>query len=213
MNRLFLLLLLIWLAAGAALGAYVYFGPGLKPADGRGDARDRQTALPVLGSIPEFSLVERSGKRIDAQALKGRVWVAGFIFTRCAGTCPMMIARMSELQEKIASDEDVLLVCITVDPEYDTPEQLRKYADLAGADADHWLFLTGEKDAIYGLARQHFRLSVGGAGGEDEPILHSNRFALVDAEGQIRGYYDGSEPGVVAPLLTDIKRLRTESPR
>jgi len=196
MQRLVPVLLVIWVAAGVGVAAYLY--------------SRSEPGLPVIGELPAFSLTERGGRPVGLGDLRGRVWVAGFIFTRCAGTCPRMISAMSELQEKTASRPEVTLICISVDPEYDTPERLREYAELAGADPKRWLFLTGDREEIYALARQHFRLSVGGPGSQEEPILHSSMLALVDGGGRIRGYYDGTDAEATARLLRDIARLKRE---
>jgi cytochrome oxidase Cu insertion factor (SCO1/SenC/PrrC family) len=116
--------------------------------------------LQVFGTLPDFSLVERSGRRVTLAELRGKVWIANFIYTHCTDTCPLQSARMARLQEGFAGERDLRLVSITVDPVRDTPAVLAKYATRFGADPDRWLFLTGEKQAIYALAQQGFYLSV-----------------------------------------------------
>lgn len=116
--------------------------------------------LPVYGSIPDFSLTERSGQPVGRSDLRGKVWIANFIFTHCPDTCPLQSGQMARLQTEFAGDADVRLVSITVDPERDTPAVLARYADRLGALPGRWLFLTGGKGAIYGLAREGFRLGV-----------------------------------------------------
>ncbi|MBI4391779.1 MAG: SCO family protein, partial [candidate division NC10 bacterium] len=116
--------------------------------------------LPVYGAVPDFALTERSGRPVMAEALRGKVWIATFIFTRCSDTCPLQSAEMARLQGEFAAEEDLRLVSVTVDPEWDTPAVLARYATHFGAHPDRWLFLTGERATIHALAREAFRLGV-----------------------------------------------------
>ncbi|MDZ7343419.1 MAG: SCO family protein [candidate division KSB1 bacterium] len=173
----------------------------------------RQEPLPVLGTVPEFVLIERSGQPFGSNDLRGNIWVADFIFTNCAGTCPIMTTAMAELQAAITEQklDDVKLVSITVDPERDTPEVLAKFAEGYGAQVNHWFFLTGDGAAIQELANKGVRLSAATSGGpEEEPIIHSNRFVLVDRQARIRGYYDGTDEAEVRRLWRDLERLYRE---
>ena len=114
---------------------------------------------PVLMLAPDFSLTDQSGQSYGSDQLLGRAYVVNFIFTRCQATCPVQTARLAELQEewkKHPSWNDIRMVSITVDPEYDTPEVLKEYAVAARADVDHWKFLTGPKGTILALTRQGF---------------------------------------------------------
>jgi protein SCO1/2 len=168
-------------------------------------------SLPALAMVPEFSLVEAGERNVSRADLEGRVWVASFIFTRCAGSCPIMMHRIGQLLKMLPARQDVRLVSFSVDPEFDTPAVLRAYAERHGADRQRWWFLTGEKAAIHALARQGFRLAVEDAAEDDaEPILHSTKLVLVDRRGRIRGYYDGMEVETVARLARDAKRLLVE---
>lgn len=135
-------------------GGLTGWGPG-----GRAAVR-----LPVYGAVPDFALTERSGRPVIAAALRGKVWIATFIFTRCSDTCPLQSAEMARLQGEFAAEEDLRLVSVTVDPEWDTPAVLARYATDFGAHPDRWLFLTGERATIHALAREAFRLGVVEAG-------------------------------------------------
>ncbi len=115
---------------------------------------------PAYGHVPDFSLIERSGRRVDAAELRGMVWVADFIYTRCTDTCPVQSAQMAGLQAAFSAEPDFRLVSITVDPLRDRPEVLARYAERFRADAARWLFLTGRKEAILALAQEGFRLPV-----------------------------------------------------
>ncbi len=170
--------------------------------------------LPVLGTLPDFSLTERSGQAFGSDDLRGKIWVADFIFTNCAGTCPIMTTAMTEIQQLALAEklDDARLVSITVDPERDTPEVLRRFADGYGALAGRWYFLTGDGAAIQQLANKGFLLSAAAStgGSAEEPIIHSNRFVLVDREARIRGYYDGTDEESVKHLFKDLKTLYRE---
>ncbi len=175
---------------------------------------ERMYQLPVYGTVPPFSLIERSGQPLTAEDLVGKIWIANFIFTHCPGMCPALTARMAGLQ-KTLRDTPVLLVSFSVDPERDTPEALTRYAERYRADIKQWLFLTGKREDLYQLILEGFRVSVAHLSPDDprlvnEPIVHSDRFVLVDPRLQIRGYYRGTETESVAHLLRDVKALQRE---
>ena len=168
----------------------------------------RAEAPKVYGTVPEAVLTDQQGRTVRLSALHGTPWIASFIFTRCAGQCPMIAARMAELQRRLPAEPLTRLVSFTMDPVYDTPERLREYGMRYGAD-ERWLFLAAPAGTIFTISRQGFKLGAEPQGGTPaEPILHSVRLVLVDAEGRIRGYYDSTEPGVVDRLLQDVAALR-----
>ena len=172
----------------------------------------RQPALERLaryGPAPRFSLVERSGSLVSAGDLRGQVWVADFIYTRCQDTCPLQSRAMASLQADLRSYGDLRLVSITVDPLTDTPETLARYADRYGADPERWLFLTGGVAEIRRIVQDGFRLSAAPAGGEtpDPVVFHSARFVLVDRTGEIRGYYDSNDPEALQRLREQARIL------
>jgi protein SCO1 len=163
-------------------------------------------SLPVFNTVPAFKLTERSAREVSRQELDGKVWVADFIFTHCAGTCPVMTSKMRKLQDTLPGE--VQLVSFSVDPAQDTPEVLREYAERNGADAKRWFFLTGNKEAIYKLSIDGFKLGLDDTGGSvAEPITHSTRFALVDRQGRIRGYYGMDDEDALDRLAKDVKAL------
>src|SRR5262249_41634180 len=138
--------------------------------------------------------------------LAGRVWVADFIFTSCGGTCPLMTAKMRKLQDVLPPA--IRLVSITVDPARDPPEILAAYAGEHGAAVERWLFLTGDKQSLYDLCVKGFKLPLDESRGTAaEPIAHSTRFVLVDKQGEIRGYYNGTEEEDLMRLAADAQRL------
>jgi len=164
------------------------------------------------GTIPSFNLVNQNGKPFSSTQLNGRIWIADFIYTQCPGPCPMISSRMSELQKPLERS-DVQLVSFSVDPEKDSPEVLRGYAEKLKAQPGRWTFLTGNKSAIYALSRDGFKLAASdGSEAEGEPV-HSTRMVLVDRRGVIRGYYDATAPDAVTKLLADTSHLLREQPR
>lgn len=174
---------------------------------------NRSSALPVLSEVPEFQLTERQGTSFSRADLAGSVWVADFIFTRCPGLCPLLSTRMAMLQQQLQghTSRPVRLVSFSVDPEWDTPERLREYADKYHAHPQQWVFLTGPTQTMTQLITQGFRLSVAPApAGSQEPILHSDRLVLVDPFFRIRGYYHGSDAEDFAKLQRDIRELLHE---
>ncbi len=175
-------------------------------ACGRGTAASEP---PRLFALPEFTLVERSGNPATLSALRGRPWIADFIFTRCAGVCPAMTARMAALRTRLAGTP-VRFVSFSVDPGNDTPEVLARYAAAAGAGADWW-FVTGPMRDLHALSTEGFKLAAmenaPGAETADGPFLHSSKFVLVDGEGAIRGYYDSEDEAALRALEADARRL------
>lgn len=169
----------------------------------------RGEPLPDYGSLPPFELLDSAGRPAGLDDLAGRPWIADFIFTRCVAVCPMMSLRMAELDRELPAE--VALVSITVDPEHDTPEVLARYAERLEA-SERWSFLTGEPAAIYELSLDGFHLAVDPdpppeMASDEMPILHSARFALVDAHGRIRGYYDSMDRAEMERLARDAARL------
>jgi protein SCO1/2 len=201
----------VWLALAGFIVAVVLIGLFSLLPGGGGDS------LPVVATLPPFELVDSSGNKVSRTDLDGQVWVADFIFTNCAGICPILSARMAELQKALIDGAvDARLVSISVDPARDSPDALRAYGERFKADPERWWFLTGERAALYDLIGKGFLLSVAGRTQEEadadggELITHSDRFVLVDRQGRIRGYYHGSDRESVAKLIGDVARLAAD---
>jgi len=168
---------------------------------------------PVLGPAPEFQLTNRDGRVVDSSELRGSPWVADFIFTRCALSCPRMTERMLSLETM--QPGGLRRVSFSVDPDYDSPQVLQLYADSWGIADSDWLFLTGEKESIRRLVTEGFKLGLDqeppvGAASPEEPILHSTRFVLVDGAGAIRGYYDAFRPEELSRLALDYQAIAAD---
>lgn len=172
-----------------------------RPANRNGPMAE---TLPVLGTIPAFSLIDAGGSTITLDSLKGKIWVADFIFTTCGGTCPVMTSTLYQLNQELGSSPGVQLVSISVNPSHDTPQIMREYADNNQLPRAHWYFLTGERTSIYALAKNGFHLFVSDSGDTERIITHSSKLTLVDGTGSIRGYYEGTDSTAVPDLMRDI---------
>ena len=176
-------------------------------------AKKRAAAPQVLGRVSDFELVDQDGKNVSLADLRGKIWVADFIFTRCAGPCPLMSSRMAELQKSLDGVEGVGFVSISVDPDYDRPELLREYGKRYGAKPGTWIFLTGDKKRIFEMISKDFKMGVADGSG-DQPIIHGTHFVLVDGEGRIRGYYGINDPNLESQAVAEIERaVKTKTSR
>jgi len=177
--------------------------------------------LPVCGQIADFALTNQDGKVVSLADLRGRVWVADIIFTRCAGSCPKMTRQMKELQDALPPGSQAELVTLTTDPDFDTPPVLKAYAQRFGAEPGRWTFLTGTKTQIAKLAVDSLKLSAVPKKPEerDSPqdlFVHSTIFVIADKHGQLRGVFEttgeGIDPAQVqAKILAAVRQLERES--
>ena len=160
-----------------------------------------QSQIPVLYEVPEFHFTERNGEAVGRSIFSGRITVVDFIFTNCPGPCPLMSQRMSELYDLYSGTDKVGFVSISVDPNRDSLEALRQYADRFGVNDQRWLFLRAPIDQVIDLYENGFKL------GGLLPADHSTKFILVDNKGRIRGYYDSLDDISLSILKTNIKQL------
>jgi protein SCO1 len=158
--------------------------------------------LDVFGDVPHFQLTSQDGKPFDSKTLAGKIWVADFFYTTCPGPCPRMTSQMHDVQNAVAKFPDVKIVSFTVDPKTDTPPVLATYAEEHGATPGLWYFLTGPVPTLQMLDRNAFKL-----GNVDGSLQHSTRFVVVDGKGQIRGYYETSEPSSIKKVIADVSAL------
>ena len=162
-----------------------------------------QTSKTVAASVPDFNLTTQQGEPLALADMKGKIWVADFIFTSCPTICPAMTQEMARLQSEFVA-EPIYFVSFSVDPERDTTEVLSRYATAYGADDRRWHFLTGNKADIYQLAEEGFSLAAGHKGTE---ILHSTRFAIVAPDGRVYGHYDSRSKPAMLRLRRDLNTL------
>ena len=169
--------------------------------------------------IADFSFQNQNNKTITQKDYENVIYVADFFFTTCPTICPIMTDNMVWLQDKIKDMPNVKLLSFSVTPDIDTPEVLRKYADEKGVIDSKWNMVTGDKKAIYYLARQSFLAVKTESTGELYDMVHTENFILVDKNGRIRGFYDGTNLDKdkgdntknMQQLLEDIKWLNNKS--
>ena len=167
-----------------------------------------QSDLPKLFPVPNAKLVGEAGQPVQLAAMKGNVTIYDFIFTNCAGTCPMMTSTMRKITSKIDKDAPVRFVSISVDPRRDTPAALRGYAKKVRNDS-RWVFLTGDAGTITDLSVNGFKLAASGSS-IDNSILHSSKFAIADKHGVIRDYYGGTSDDAVEHVTAAVSDLLRE---
>jgi protein SCO1/2 len=173
----------------------------------------------LFRSIPAFSLIDQNGQVFDQSKTKGKVYVADFIFTRCNTICPKMSSQLTRYQDAFSNNPAVLIVSHTVDADFDTVPVLKKYAKEYDAIDGKWFFLTGDKKEIYKMAHRSYFIPLLENEGEQDPnntFTHSERMMLVDWNGVIRGFYDGSSKKDIdrmileTKILLDIKKEQTK---
>ena len=163
-------------------------------------------------NLVDFSLTDRTGRVITRTELKDKILVVDFLFTSCSTTCPVVNRQMAQIQQLTTNEPDIKLVSLTVDPRDDTPDVLSKYGQTFGADTNRWLFLTGDRAALYQLIGQSFL-----AKDQDDPFsympgnfAHPERIAVMDAEGNLRGYFDGLNQNTAGAVVDEIEQIKKE---
>lgn len=160
--------------------------------------------------IPDFELITQDSTRISEKILEKNITVVDFFFTSCPDICPEMSTQLGRVQGKYQEEEKVQILSFSVDPAYDTPEVLKTYANRFDAQPGKWQFATGDKKAIYALARCGFLLPVQEGDGGATDFIHSEKLILVDGNKRIRGYYDGTDREDVDRLITEINILLSQ---
>jgi protein SCO1/2 len=164
-----------------------------------------ESELPRIRRAPDFTCINYDGHTVTQNDLRGRIWIASFFFSSCSGPCPVMNSNANVLQAEFADMPDFRIVSFTVDPETDTPERLAHYAQRYAAKSGRWYMLRTSEDSVAELSTGGFMM-----GDRNHPTMHSTRFALVDRDGMIRGYYDGLDPQRVDALRKAIAQLAQE---
>ena len=196
-------------AARSAEPAFQILGA---PVERAGQATAPDGSFAKFSQVPEFSLMNRSGSLVTLADLKGKVWLANFVYTTCPTTCPMVTSRFSKLHKEMAQQSkfaDLRFVSFSVDPENDSPLILQGYAVGWGA-SDAWLFLTGERQQLVDVATKGFLLGFEKspiANDPNGPVNHSTKIALVDKEGVVRRFYEGVGEDEGAKIVADVQRL------
>ena len=193
-------------------------------------AKDKPQKLPYLGhkrienievngkikadtlyhTISDFSFVDQDSTVITLETFNDKVYVTDFFFTTCPSICPEMATQMLRVYEEFKDNPEVVLLSHSIDPEYDTVNVLRDYADKLGVESSKWHFVTGDKKEIYEIGNLSYMVTAQEDGSAPGGFLHSGAFLLIDKEKRIRGVYDGTEPADVSELMEDIVTLLKE---
>ncbi len=182
--------------------------------------RDVETGLVKIGPAPKFSLTDQNKKEISNKDYDGKVYVVEFFFSTCPTICPIMNQNMLTIQNEFFGNPNFGIASITINPENDTAEVLKKHAEELGVKSTNWHFLTGDQKYIYEIANKGFNLYAGENKDANGGFEHSGLFALIDKEGNIRCrkdkfgnpilYYDGLDKKGVKAIIEDIKKLLNE---
>ena len=210
-SRPVIVALILFVAVAGGLAAWLVAGREKPAPIALPSAQPRAGALPVMWPAPSFSLGDQNGATIDNNTLKGRVWIVDFIFTSCGHVCPRMTARRVELQKEL-TDPRISFLSFSVDPERDTAATRKTYARKHGVDESRWHFVSPEnRDAALKLA---VAMKIAGKPREvDNPILHADRFLLIDATGRVRGIYHLDDAPAMARLAQEARTLMQGLPQ
>ncbi|MFZ6050905.1 SCO family protein [Halocola ammonii] len=168
----------------------------------------------LIYTVPKWSLINQDSQRVSQKDYEGKIYVTDFFFSTCPSICPVMSSQMARLQDKIKKaglSGEVMFLSHTVDPENDRPDTLKAYAEELGVDLSNWNFVTGNKDDIYYLAEEGYFVNALPAETAPGGFIHTDNFILIDEEGHIRGYYDGTSTRDVDKLFEDLKKLVTNN--
>ena len=165
--------------------------------------------LPVLSKVRPFRFTRQDGQLVTEADVRGRVYIAEFFFTTCKGICPKMNRNLVQVYESLRGHSSFQILSHTVDPSTDSVERLKGYADSLDVDTARWWFLTGDKESLYRTARESYLLDSpeNSSRNISEQFIHTQFFALVDADGQVRGIYDGLQREELAQLQKDANEL------
>ncbi|GAB3980435.1 SCO family protein [Spirosoma terrae] len=165
----------------------------------------------IYNRIPAFKLIDQDSQLVDQSIVKNKIYVADFFFTRCGTICPKLSSQLTRVQDIFQENPDIVFLSYTVDPEHDRSKQLKEYAQKYSAIPGKWYFLTGSKSEIYDLAMHGYYLPVVDKnvpeGKPDETFIHSQKLVLVDKQGIVRGFYDGTDKVDVDRLVLEIRVL------
>ncbi len=164
----------------------------------------------IYHTVQPFSFINQYHDTVSEKTIENKIYVADFFFATCQSICPKMSSQLVYVQEAFKKDPSVLILSHTVNPSNDSVEVLNGYAQTYGAIRNKWHLLTGNKKAIYDMARYSYLVNALEDDGTAEGFLHSELFILVDAQKRIRGMYDGTDSVAVVKLISDIKLLKQE---
>jgi len=161
----------------------------------------------TISVVQSFSFVNQDGERFTNKDVEGKVYVAEYFFTTCPGICPTMNNNMRKVYDRFKDDEDFLILSHTCDPERDSVQRLKHYADSMNVDTDKWVFLTGRKDSLYNTARVSYTIDdpANNIRNIEDDFLHTQFWALVNGKGEVKRIYDGLKPSEISNMMSDIE--------
>lgn len=164
--------------------------------------------MPPISYVRPFSFTNQDGKQVTEKDVLGKVYVAQFFFTTCKGICPIMNANMKRVHDEFRDEKDFLILSHTCDPDIDSPEVLKRYADSI-TSSPNWIFLTGRKDSLYNMARVSYVIDNPDNNLTDisQQFLHTQNWALVDRKGDVKKVYDGLKKNEVNALIEDVRDM------
>ncbi len=164
--------------------------------------------------VRPFAFTTQDGKAFTEKEVRGKVYVAEYFFTTCKGICPKMNNNMRLVYDKLKEEEDFLILSHTCDPETDSVPQMKKYADSMAVDTKKWVFLTGRKDSLYNTARISYTIDdpANNLKSIEDDFLHTQFWALVDRNGDVKKVYDGLKQSEVKELIKDAEKLLQDKP-
>ncbi len=172
----------------------------------------------VWHQLANITLVNQLGDTVSLDDIQGSIIIANYFFTRCPSICPTLTKNMKELQDamkmkdlrKKIDSSFVRFISFSVDPERDSAQVLKKYADRYGINHDTWWMLTGPKKTIYDYAFNELKLGLQDGEGIDTDFIHTEKFVLIDRSRVVRGYYNGLDSASMSKLAEDITLLMLE---
>jgi protein SCO1 len=215
MKTKFINIFLLALAAGVFVYAYFFYDNN-KPlrylaifGEKSYESKNGKTDT-TYHTVQNFSFINQDGKIITEKDFKNTVYVTDFFFTTCHSICPIMSTQMERIAERFKGNNEVKIISHTVDPEVDSVKQLKAYSIKHNADANQWMFVTGDKKALYDMARTSYLLNAEQGNGGPDDFIHTQNFALIDKDKRIRGFYDGTDSTEMNQLMNDIDLLLAE---
>lgn len=163
----------------------------------------------IISTVQPFSFINQDSLRVTEKDMAGKVYVAEYFFTTCKGICPQMNNNMKLVYEALKNEKDFFILSHTCQPEIDSPEVLKRYADSLGVNAKQWIFLTGPKDSLYMTARLSYTIDdpKNNLKSIDDDFLHTQKWALVDQNGEVKVICDGLKESEVRDLIEEARKL------
>jgi len=158
-------------------------------------------------TIADFSFINQNGKIITQKNYEGKIYVADFFFTTCGSICPKMTTNLIEVQKAFLTNPKVMILSHSVLPDVDDVAKLKAYAIKNGVNDKKWNLVTGDKAAIYTMARKSYLAVKQGNPDELYDMVHTENFVLVDTKRRVRGFYDGTNKEEIQRLIVDINWL------